>query len=246
MIPTWAAIIAKESHRKCPRIPSHIFQHPLLHNRRNEVLLWRHIPRLGLNLLQTTLTPSTPLPTRVNALRMTTISLRTAHTFPHVLVLDLIAVLGGHFDLAPVQGMVLHCLGALPSPRLEAGAVRVIRDVGDHVICQMTVFVSNGVDKSVFVVDDALGELDRGIVCVDGTGGLLRCFPRPDSFALPVCSAGGFEESLGPGDLDTAACLRHLRDFAAGDGVIQSLEESLCEACFLIVEGEAASLCFSF
>lgn len=74
------------------------------------------------------------------------------------------------------------------------------------------------------------------MVCVHSARGLVCRFPGPDSLAFPVSPACGFKEGLGPGDLDTATCLRHLRDFAAGDGVVESPEEGLREICLLVVE----------
>lgn len=65
---------------------------------------------------------------------------------PDVLVADHVAVLGGDFDgSAAVDGVGREGRGALPGPFLEAGAVRVGADVGDHEVCQVAVLVREGV-----------------------------------------------------------------------------------------------------
>src|SRR5699024_494877 len=62
------------------------------------LLLWRHIPRLRLYLLQYTLAPSTARLSRVDTLRVTSVVLRAIDASPHVFVVDLVAVLGGDFN----------------------------------------------------------------------------------------------------------------------------------------------------
>lgn len=101
----------------------------------------RDIPRLGFDLLQTSLAPSAPRLGRVDALRVTSVVLGTINAGPYVLVVDLVVVFGGHFDSAGVDGMVLQCLFASESPLLETGSVGVVVDLGDHVVGQMAVFM---------------------------------------------------------------------------------------------------------
>lgn len=138
--------------------PSKILRH-LGHS----LLLRRHA-RLGLNLLQTILARPTTLPPWIDTLRVTTICHAAARTSPHVLPINTVGVFRRHVNLASVDGMVFQRLGTFPAPGFEAGAVRVIGYMGDHEVSQMAVFVGESVYEAVLIVDDALGELDSGVV----------------------------------------------------------------------------------
>lgn len=61
-------------------------------------------------------------------------ALRAVHTRPHVLVVDLVVVLGGDFNTPRVDRVVLEGLFAFQAPLLEACTVRVVVDFGDHVV----------------------------------------------------------------------------------------------------------------
>lgn len=212
--------ISNISQRNSLQILSQLQSHLLLHSRRNRILPRRDIPRLRLDLHQLVPARTTALSICVNALRMTTISLATARALPDVLVLDLVVVLGRHFDLPSIDRMILHILAALPSPSLETCPVRIVGDIGDHVIGQMTVFVRDSVDEPILVVDNPFCQFDRGMVCVDGAGRLVFHIARTDSLRFPACTASSLEKSLGPDDFDTASCLGQFGDFASRDRIV--------------------------
>lgn len=85
---------------------------------------------------------------------MPSVVLRTVDAYPNVLVIDFVVVLGGDFNAASIDGVVLKSLFAFQTPLLEARSVRVVVDFGDHVVGQMAVLVREGVDQPVFTVDD--------------------------------------------------------------------------------------------
>lgn len=124
----------------------------------------RDIPWLGLDLLQNAPAQSAPRLGRVDALRVPPVLLPTVHAAPDVLVIDLVAVPGRDLDPAAVDGVVLERPGALGRPLLEAGTVRVVADVGDHIVGEVAVLVGERVQEAVFGVDDPLRQLDRGVV----------------------------------------------------------------------------------
>lgn len=95
---------------------------------------------------------------------MTTIFLTAGHTVPHVLVVNLVGVLCRDIDLSTKYRVILHDFSALLAPALETGAVGIVVDIGNHIVGKVAVLVSECVDESVFVIDDLLSQLDRGMV----------------------------------------------------------------------------------
>lgn len=151
------------SKNKSVKIPCHIIQDlPLA--RRCYALRGRYIARLGLGLLQYAPADTAPRTSRVDALRVTTIFLTAGHTVPHVLVVNLVGVLCRYVDLSAVDRVVLHDFSALLAPALKTGAVGVVVDIGNHIVGEVAVLVSECVDESVFIINDLLGQLDRGMV----------------------------------------------------------------------------------
>lgn len=118
--------------------------------------LRRAITRLGLGLLKNAAsgTAATALGC-IDALRVTAIDLSAGLTGPLVLEVDLIAVLGRDFDAVfSIHGMIFHHVGALDTPGLETGSVGSIGVPGDDVVCDVAVFVCQGVDETVHVGND--------------------------------------------------------------------------------------------
>ena len=117
---------------------------------------------------------------------------------PDVLVVDLIAVLGGDVHAARSE-----CSCALAAPGLERGAVRLVFDAGDHKVGEVAEFMGEDVEEAFFVIDDFLREFDGGVVFLrHGRGGRWRGagFGR---FAPPVGAAGGGVECFAPNYADT-------------------------------------------
>lgn len=56
-----------------------------------------------------------------------------------------------------------------------------------------------------------------------------------DSF--PGCTAGGCLKGFAPGNVHAAGFLGHLLDLSTSDSIVENLEEVVCEAGFLVVEG---------
>lgn len=169
------------------------------------ILFWRHFPRLRLDLFQPALTTSTAHPSRINALRVTSIVQSTASTVPHVLVFNRIGMPRRDMYLVAVHRVIAHSFSASLPPALEAGPMRVIVNLGDQIVGQVAVFMGDSVDDAVFVVDNALGELNLAVVSGhdDSHGAAILASDR-GGFAFPAGSAGGFEEGFGPDDLDAA------------------------------------------
>lgn len=95
----------------------------------------------------------------------------------------------------------------------------------------MAVLVSKRVQQSVFVVDDALGKLDGGVVNVLGLSvGLV------DLLSLPVCASSGVAKCLAPDHFDASGLAREVLDLPARDYFVECGEKVLCESCLSVVE----------
>lgn len=168
---------------------------------------------------------------------MAAISKAAGHARPYILPVDLIGVFGSHMDLATIHRVVLQCFGAFLPPELEAGTMGIVLYARDHVVGQVAVFVCQGVDETILIVDDALGQLDRGMVSDIGQShGLSVWASDCISFGSPVSSTGGFLKRFRPGNPNAASLLRESADFSSTHGIVQVSEESFCENCFLVVE----------
>ena len=80
---------------------------------------------------------------------------------PHVLVIDLIAVLSRDFDPS-----VCKEGGTFRPPALETRAVRLVFNPRNHEVSYMAELVRQDVEQAGFVVDDFRGEFDGGVVGV--------------------------------------------------------------------------------
>lgn len=144
---------------KSPKLLGNIVHNISLCRRRNSVLLRRYIPRLRFDLFQSTAAARTATAASigVDTFRMATICLVTSHAGPNILVVDLIRMFCCNIDPSAIDGVISQGFFAFESPLLEACAVGLVADIGDHVIGKVTVFVGKGIDQAIFVVDDALG-----------------------------------------------------------------------------------------
>lgn len=126
---------------------------PPLWNRLARILL--HIPGLRLNLQQLPiLTLPTPNLRRINALGVSSVLLPAALTAPTILVINHIRVFSGDLHFLSIGRMRRQGVHAFRRPVFKAGSVRLVADVGDHEVCQVAVFVRQGVEEAVFGVDD--------------------------------------------------------------------------------------------
>ena len=81
----------------------------------------------------------------------------TSHTAPDIFVVNLVRVFGRDINFAAINWMVFQCCSAFKPPLLEACTMRLIVNIGDHVVGEVTVFVSKGIDQSIFVIDNTFG-----------------------------------------------------------------------------------------
>lgn len=94
----------------------------------------------------------------------------------------------------------------------------------------MAVFVGEGVDEAVVVVDDSFGEFDAGVLFGRFVGVVSVVGSSPG------CAAGGCLEGFAPDDLHAACFLGHFLDLAAGDCAVESFEEFVRKSSFLVIE----------
>lgn len=92
--------------------------------------------------------------------------------------------------------------------------------------------MGEGVDEAVFIVDDAFGELDDGVLFARFVGDVVAV--AVDS--SPCCTAGGCLEGFAPNDLHTACFLGHVLDLAAGDCIVECFEEFIRISSLLVIE----------
>lgn len=98
------------------------------------------------------------------------------NTDPQILVVDDIAVFGGDLDVAPNRNIGLSQMRRdFVGPLLERRAVRLVADIADHEVGQMTKLVRQRVNQAVFAVDDLLRQLDAGKVLDFDTTCQLCC-----------------------------------------------------------------------
>lgn len=128
---------------------------------------------------------------------MTTIFLTAGRTVPYVLVVNLVGVLRRYVDLSAIDRVILHDFRALLAPALETGAVRIIVDVRNHIVGKVAVLVSKCVDEPVFIINDLLGQLNRGMVSDLAQALCLAIWSmRNDSLPSPPSPTGGCVKSF--------------------------------------------------
>lgn len=201
-------------------------------------LLRRHVPWLRLDLLEGACAASASLALWVNALRLATNLYNAPLTAPNVFVLDLIGMTRGDFDLATaVQWVILHCLDTFPSPCVEICTVRLVLHIRDHEVEHMAKFVGQGVQKTVFVGDDALSELNAAFVSDDtDIGPFAGLASHHFAFALVESSAGGLLEGPGPDDWYAAGALSAVQNLSTRHSEVQCLDDGLGESRLVVVK----------
>lgn len=191
VVETFNGGYSSSSKNKIVKIPRHIIQDLPLTGCYS-VLLGRHIARLGLDLLQHAPAGTAASTLRINTLRVAAIFLATGRAIPHILVIDLVGVFCGYVDLSAVYRVILHCFGALLAPALEAGTVGVVTNVGNHIVGEVAVFMSECVDEPVFAINDLLGQLDRRMVSDPAVTSCLAIWSmRNHSLPSPMGPTGG-------------------------------------------------------
>lgn len=196
MVETFNGGYSSSSKNKIVKIPRHIIQDLPLTGCCS-VLLGRHIARLGLDLLQHAPARTAASTLRINTLRVAAILLATGRAIPHILIIDLVGVFCRYLDLSAVYRVVLHSFGTLLAPALETGTVGVVVHVGNHVVGEVTIFVSECVDEPVFAVNDLLGQLDRRMVLDPAVTACLAIWPMGNhSLPSPMGSTSGCLEGF--------------------------------------------------
>lgn len=95
---------------------------------------------------------------------------------PQVLVVDLVRVLRGDLDaFGAVDWVRAQRSVALPSPGFETGSVRVVADVGDHEVGEVTILVGQCVEQAVVVVDNLFCQFNGRVVTNSDLRGLGSC-----------------------------------------------------------------------
>ncbi len=139
------------------------------------------------------------MPFGIDALRVAFEFHAAGHTFPDILEVDVVGMLGCNFDPA-----MLEQPRAFPCPGLEFLAMRVARHATDHEIGEMTELMCNHIQQPMFVIYHLLSQLDGGVVSIFDS--LLPTTVRERRLKRlppPRRSSSSRIQLVGPRNLDT-------------------------------------------